>query len=296
MDRRAFIALMGGSMLAAPLTAEAQQARVYRIGVLGPTPIAPSSDAGFRKGLGQFGYTDGRNLVIEYRDGEGTRLTELAGDLVRLNIDVIYARGPAAVRAAQGATHTIPVVAIDLESDPVAAGFVRGLAKPGGNITGVFLDFARARRKATAVAQGDYSWALPCCHSRRPGFERTPVSSDGGRGPGIVDCRPAPRRNGCEGLRSCPGHGSKRPGHSRPHLVVAVRLQSERANRRARDRKAHSSSLHVFGIRRGWWAPVLWAERACGRAALRRLRWENFAGRPAWGVADRTTADVRVGR
>ena len=119
---------------------EAQQARVYRVGVLGPTPVAPSSDEGFRKGLGQFGYTDGQNLVIEYRNGEGTRLTELAGDLVRLNVDVIYARGPAAVRAAQGATHTIPVVAIDLESDPVAAGFVRGLAQPGGNITGVFLD------------------------------------------------------------------------------------------------------------------------------------------------------------
>jgi len=56
------------------------------------------------------------------------------------NVDVIYARGPAAVRAAQRATRTIPVVAIDLESDPVAAGFVRGLAQPGGNITGVFLD------------------------------------------------------------------------------------------------------------------------------------------------------------
>jgi len=54
---------------------EAQQARVYRIGVLGPTPIAPSSDEGFRKGLGQFGYTDGQNLVIEYRNGEGTLLT-----------------------------------------------------------------------------------------------------------------------------------------------------------------------------------------------------------------------------
>ena len=57
-----------------------------------------------------------------------------------LNVDVIYARGPAAVTAAKAATRTIPVVAIDLESDPVAMGFVRGLAQPGGNITGVFLD------------------------------------------------------------------------------------------------------------------------------------------------------------
>ncbi len=141
MDRRAFIAMVGGSILAAPLTATAQQAgKVYRIGVLGPTPVAPSTDEAFRQGLGQFGYIDGRNLVIEYRDAEGARLFDVAGDLVRLNVDVIFARGPAAVKAAKGATDTIPVVAIDLESDPVAEGFVRGLAQPGGNITGVFLD------------------------------------------------------------------------------------------------------------------------------------------------------------
>jgi ABC-type uncharacterized transport system substrate-binding protein len=116
MDRRAFISLVTGSALAVPKVAETQQAaRFYRIGVLGPTPIAPSSDEGFRKGLGQLGYTDGVNLVIEYRDGEGTRLSDLAGEFVRRNVDVIYARGPAAVRAAQRATRTIPVVAIDLE-------------------------------------------------------------------------------------------------------------------------------------------------------------------------------------
>src|SRR5437879_1347436 len=125
----------------ASLAAWAQPAeRIYRIGVLGPTPISPSTDEGFRKGLGELGYTDGRNLAIEYRDAEGTRLSDVARDLVQLKVDVIYARGPAAVRAAKGATRTIPVVAIDLESDPVAEGFVRGLAQPGGNITGVFLD------------------------------------------------------------------------------------------------------------------------------------------------------------
>ncbi len=67
-------------------------------------------------------------------------VSEYAADLARLSVDVIFARGPAAVTAAKEATRTIPVVAVDLESDPVAAGFVRGLARPGGNITGVFLD------------------------------------------------------------------------------------------------------------------------------------------------------------
>ena len=140
MNRRTWL-LWLAAILASPPAAEAQQpAKTYRVGVLGPTSISPSSHEGFRKGLSQLGYTDGLNVVIEYRDAEGARLSDLARDLVRRNVDVIYARGPAAVRAAQSATHAIPVVAIDLESDPIAAGFARGLAQPGRNITGVFLD------------------------------------------------------------------------------------------------------------------------------------------------------------
>jgi putative tryptophan/tyrosine transport system substrate-binding protein len=140
MNRRTLLYGLA-AILASPIAAKAQQAeKMYRVGVLGPTPTSPSSDERFRKGLSQLGYKDGLNVVIEYRNGEGTRLSDLAGDFVRRNVDVIYARGPAAVKAAQSATRAIPVVAIDLESDPVAAGFVRGLAQPGGNITGVFLD------------------------------------------------------------------------------------------------------------------------------------------------------------
>lgn len=129
-----------GLVLAPPIADAQPSARISRVGVLGPTPIAPSTDQTFRQGLGQLGFTDGQNLVIEYRDADGPRLPGLAADLVRANVDVIYARGPAAVKAAKGATRTIPIVAIDLESDPVAEGFVRGLGQPGGNITGVFLD------------------------------------------------------------------------------------------------------------------------------------------------------------
>ena len=128
--------------LATPFAGAAAQpaASTPRIGVLGPTPMNPLNDVAFKQGLAQFGYTEGRNLVVEQRYAEGGLLSEHAADLARLNVDVILARGPAAVRAAKEATQTIPVVAVDLESDPVAAGFVRGLARPGGNITGVFLD------------------------------------------------------------------------------------------------------------------------------------------------------------
>ena len=75
------------------------------------------------------------------------RLSQLAPDLVRLNLDVLFVRGAAALSAAKHATSRIPIVAVDLESDPVAMGFVRTLAQPGGNITGVFLDLPELSAK-----------------------------------------------------------------------------------------------------------------------------------------------------
>ena len=102
----------------------------------------PLLNEAFKQGLGELGYTEGRNVVVEYRhaDGRPERLSELAADLVRLNVAVLVVRGAAALSAAKDATSHIPTVAVDLESDPVAMGFVRNLAQPGGNITGVFLD------------------------------------------------------------------------------------------------------------------------------------------------------------
>src|SRR5712692_8863426 len=143
MDRRELISAVTVSILAAPLAAEAQPAaRTPRIGVLGLPPWNPSLDASFKQGLGEGGYTGGQNVVIEYRDADGRpeQLSQLATDLVRLNVDVILARGSGSLSAAMHATSRIPTVAVDFESDPVAMGYVRNLAQPGGNITGVFLD------------------------------------------------------------------------------------------------------------------------------------------------------------
>jgi putative ABC transport system substrate-binding protein len=142
MDRRAFIGTLTGGVLA-PLAAEAQpRASMPRIAMLGVTAMDPLLNDAFKQGLGEFGYTEGRNVVVEYRhaDGRPERLSQLAADLVRLNVDVLFVRGAAALAAAKHATSNIPTVAVDLESDPVAMGFVRNLAQPGGNITGVFLD------------------------------------------------------------------------------------------------------------------------------------------------------------
>ena len=143
MDRREFISALTVSLLAAPAAGEAQPAaRLPRISVFGLTPANATLSEAFKQGLGDSGYAEGRNVVIEFRDADGRpeRLPELAADLVRREVDVIFVRGAGALSAAKQATSRIPTVAVDLESDPVAMGFVRNLAQPGGNITGVFLD------------------------------------------------------------------------------------------------------------------------------------------------------------
>jgi putative ABC transport system substrate-binding protein len=93
----------------------------------------------FRQGLHDLGYVEGQNLVIEGRfaEGKADRLPELAAELVRLQVDVIVAAGIAAIRAAQHATRTLPIVMVVGGADPVAHGFVASLARPGGNITGM---------------------------------------------------------------------------------------------------------------------------------------------------------------
>ena len=139
MERRSFLALIPGSLLAAPLAAEAQQAvKIARIGYLSPDLAAtPHFPEAFRQGLRELGYVEGRNVVIEYRDAEGKfeRLPALAAELVALKVDVIVTGSTRSALAAQQATGTIPIVF--LGSDPVASGLVTNLARPGGNLTGV---------------------------------------------------------------------------------------------------------------------------------------------------------------
>ncbi len=141
MNRRAFLGTLG--LLASPCLVEAQQAgKVPRIVVFGVTAANPALSAAFTRGLADAGYVDGRSVVVDYRDTDGKpeRLHTAAAELVRAEVDLVFARGAGALTAAKRAMRRIPIVAVDLESDPVAMGFVRTLAQPGGNITGVFLD------------------------------------------------------------------------------------------------------------------------------------------------------------
>ncbi|MBI2154574.1 MAG: ABC transporter substrate-binding protein [Candidatus Rokubacteria bacterium] len=128
-------------LLAAPLAAEAQQpaGKVYRIGLLGTSPINPHYEA-FRQGLRELGYVEGRNIVIERRHSEGKaeRLPNLATELIRLKVDVIVIEACGApLNAASQKTSTIPIVVAACNDDLVASGLVASLARPGGNITGL---------------------------------------------------------------------------------------------------------------------------------------------------------------
>jgi putative ABC transport system substrate-binding protein len=138
VDRRAFLHTVAGSLLAATLAVEGQPAgKAWRIGfVRGSAPPAAEVEA-FRQGLRELGYVEGKNLDILFRWAEGRdeRLPSLVAELIQLNVDLIVSSAPAATRAAKEATTTIPIVMVTV-ADPVAFGFVRSLARPGGNITG----------------------------------------------------------------------------------------------------------------------------------------------------------------
>jgi len=120
--------------------AMAQEIKVHRIGLLAagePSAVAGRIDA-FRQGLRERGYEEGKNIIIEYRYGEGKldRTRALAAEMIRLKLDVIVTAGPTDTRVAKQATTTVPIVMAQ-DSDPIGSGLIASLARPGGNITGL---------------------------------------------------------------------------------------------------------------------------------------------------------------
>ena len=140
MERRKFISLLGSAVVSWPLTARAQQTKVYRIGAL---LIGNAEVNSFRtelqEGLRQAGYVEGRDILFELRIAEEKldRLPKLAAELVALRVDVIVALYTPCALAAQQATREVPIVAVS--ANPVETGLVASLARPGGNITGISL-------------------------------------------------------------------------------------------------------------------------------------------------------------
>ncbi len=145
MKAIALIITLALGLLLAPLIGEAQPpTKVARVGYLVPTssPGVRAIFTAFEQELRALGYVEGQNLVIEFRnaEGHGERLPALAAELVQRHVDVLVAGGPEGIlRAARQATSTIPIVMVAVDYDPIALGYIAGLPRPGGNITGLFL-------------------------------------------------------------------------------------------------------------------------------------------------------------
>src|SRR5262245_32884896 len=140
LQRRGFITLLGGAA-AWPLAARGQQsAKVPTIGYLSSSTQAVESQraAAFVQRLRELGWIEGRTVAIDYRwaEGRGGRMAEIAAEFVRAKVDLIFAGGTEAALAAKKATALIPIV-FPIAGDPVGAGMVASLARPGGNVTGL---------------------------------------------------------------------------------------------------------------------------------------------------------------
>lgn len=140
MQRREFMRLAGWSVAAFPMPAWAQPRRAPgKIGVVNMRP-ATITVAIMRPVLQRLGYVEGESLLLRNAEGDLRRLPDIIDELIDQRVGVLIVVGPEALQAAHRATRTLPIVAIDLETDPVRSGLATSIGRPGGNITGLFLD------------------------------------------------------------------------------------------------------------------------------------------------------------
>ena len=196
MTRKITVLTLCALLLALSLPAEAQQPKkVPRIGYLSSTDAARESTRveAIRLALRERGYIEGQNIAIEYRYAEGKldRLPELAAELVRLKVDIIVVSGGATtIRAAMNATKTIPIVMVGAGLDPVEAGLIESLARPGGNVTGITNLGTELGGKRLELLKEAIPKACPCRGSLRSG--RAGQCTRGERG--------SPSRGACAGV------------------------------------------------------------------------------------------------
>ena len=180
-SRREFITLLGSAALAWPLAARAQQAsEVPRVGYVytGPKAAAASRVDAMIHGLRETGFASPAQveIVVRLTDGDPAQIAPMVEEVVGKKVNVFVANGPAVLQVARKAAGAIPIVALDLESDPVAIGIAASLAHPGGNITGVFMDFPDFTAK----------W-LELLVESNPKLSRVAVLWDPGTGPAQME-------------------------------------------------------------------------------------------------------------
>jgi putative tryptophan/tyrosine transport system substrate-binding protein len=176
MRRREFVILLGATATRSRIARAQQAPKIAKIGVLYPGLAAALSlrMTAFRDGLLGAGYREPDNIELIPRaaNSDPARIAALAAELAERKIDVILAVSRAAVRASQAASATIPIIALDLESDPVASGLIKSLSRPGGQVTGMFLDFPEFSKK----------W-LELLKETMPGLTKVAVLWDPATGP-----------------------------------------------------------------------------------------------------------------
>ena len=150
IDRRRFLSSVAVGFMLVSQSSKAQQGRVFRLGFLAPGPGNPYEEI-FITSLSKLGYTEGQNLIVERRLVASQDFPSMALELVRMKPDLIYVQGSAAVRAVMSATREVQIVATDLETDPIASGYASTLARPGGNLTGIFLDLPEFSAKRLEI-------------------------------------------------------------------------------------------------------------------------------------------------
>jgi ABC-type uncharacterized transport system substrate-binding protein len=173
--RAALTVVLVSGLLATPLAAEAQQpgrAPVVGVLLLGPPTPTPLTTV-FKEALRELGYVEGQSIAFEYRGAEGKidRFPALAAELVQRRVDIIFAPGAPAVRAAKDATTTIPIV-FTVAADPVAFGLVHDLAKPGGNVTGIAEEAPGLSQRRVALIREILPRATSRMEPAAPGWRR----------------------------------------------------------------------------------------------------------------------------
>jgi ABC-type uncharacterized transport system substrate-binding protein len=177
MRWRLLFLIVGIAIVATPLASDAQRSKQVRIGYLSGNPASDTQEAidAFRARLRELGYREGQDLLIEYRyaDGKHERLPQLAAELVRLKVDVIFTFGTPGARAAKSATSAIPIV-FGVVSDPLAAKLVASLTRPGGNVTGVTPNNSELSAKRVSLLKEALPTAARMSVLANPSFDATP--------------------------------------------------------------------------------------------------------------------------